>query len=100
MLDSVSGIPLPYISLEQAVTNIIESISKEEAAVANILNSESEVVQKVKEYSDDVEDFICLNKSVNDIIKNVVRLQMLLQIKLEEARTLLQSHENYDELEE
>lgn len=91
---------LPYISLEQALTNIIESISREESATANILNAESELIQKAKNYSDNAEDIVCLNKSVNDIIKNIIRLQMLLQIKLEETGTLIEKNDNYNELEE
>jgi hypothetical protein len=96
----MSNIPLPYITLEQALTNIIESISREETAAANLLNSESEFIKIAKDYSDNVEELVYLNTSVNDIVKNVVRLQMLLQIKLEETKKFIKKCDDYDELEE
>ena len=35
-------------------------------------------------------EFIALNESVNNVLKNVVKLQMLTQIKLEQADELFQ----------
>lgn len=100
MLESLSCIPLCYISLEQALTDIVESISREETALANIINSESEVIQKTTNVFDHVENFVSLNRSANDIIKNVLRLQVLLQLKLEDALGFLHNIEVCDEFEE
>lgn len=100
MLDSMLGIPLPYVSLEQALINIIDSISKEEIAVAAILESEGDIIQKAKNFSDNVDEYISLNISVNNIIKNIARLQILLQLKLEEAQSFLCKVKDIDDFEE
>lgn len=100
MQENTLCIPIPSVSLEQAVTDIIESIAMEEAAVSNILNSEGEMIQKFKNISRNVQEYVLLNKSINDVMKNTLKLQMLLQSKLEEAEGLLQAIELSDEYNE
>lgn len=100
MLDSMSGNHLPYVSLEQALTNIIDSISMEEVAISGILSAEGEIIQKAKSFADNVDDYVALNISVNEMMKNLVRLQMLLQIKLEEAQRFIHKVDDSDEFEE
>jgi len=96
-------IPLSDISLEQAITDIIESLALEETALSEILNSESEIVLKTNKISNNIDDYIAVNESVNSIIKNVFRLQMMLQFELDNAEFILQKSREYyenDDLEE
>ncbi|MDD4698989.1 MAG: hypothetical protein PHV07_01870 [Oscillospiraceae bacterium] len=103
MSQSNNLIPLSDISLEQAITDIIESLALEETALSEILNSESEIVLKTNKISNNIDDYIAVNESVNSIIKNVFRLQMMLQFELDNAEFILQKSREYyenDDLEE
>jgi hypothetical protein len=77
-------------SLEQALENVIKSIVVEEAALSKILNLEEKIIGKLKNDTLNMGEFIALNESVNNVLKNVVKLQMLTQIKLEQADELFQ----------
>ena len=73
------------IDKEQAVADIIESIALEETGLAHIINAEGEKIQRALEIADSTDDLINVNKSVKDTIVNIIKMQMLLQFKLEEA---------------
>jgi hypothetical protein len=81
------------VSREQALTDIIESIALEETALAHILNAEGEKIQKAVECICNKDGLIEVNESVNDTIKNIIKLQMLLQFKLEEAEGIIGEEE-------
>ena len=103
MSPSSNIISLSDISLEQAITNIIESIALEENALSEILNSESEIVLKTNKISNNIDDFKAVNESVNNVIKSVLRLQMKLQFELDDTELILQNSGEYyenDDLEE
>lgn len=81
------------IQRRDAITDIIESVALEQAALAHILNAEGEKIQKVvdlKPYDNimtenppvDVEKLLKVNKSVRDTIDAVTRLEAILQSKL------------------
>lgn len=97
MESSMSQISIPSVSLEQALTDVIESIALEETALSNILNSEGEIIQKTKNIACNTDMFVSVNESVNSIIKNIARLKMLIQFKLEDAGKLLQMIIDFDE---
>jgi hypothetical protein len=79
------------VSYEQSINDIIESIALEEAALAHILNAEGEKIQKVvNDKCTSVEGILNVNKSVNETIKNVIKMQILLQFKLENAQKLVE----------
>lgn len=94
---SMSQIPIPSVSLEQAITDVINSIAMEESALSNILNAEGEIIQKAKNMACNTDDFVSVNESVSSVIKNIVRLQMLIQFKLEDAGRLLQRLMDFNE---
>lgn len=80
------------IDRETAISIIITSIAMEELALAHILNAEGEKIQYVLgtlEGSDPGEVTICdimaVNESVRDMLREVMKTEMLLQFKLEEA---------------
>lgn len=69
---------------EDAITDLIESIALQEAALAHIMNAEGEKMQKIicMEHHK-ADDLLDLNKSVKQTINAVTRLELLLQLKLE-----------------
>lgn len=68
----------------QAVTDIIESIALEETGLAHIINTESEKLQRGIALATNIDELISLNSSVKDTLKDVIKIQILLQFKLEE----------------
>ena len=72
---------MPYIKSSntrrsQAVTDVIESIALEECAISHILNAEGEELQRVLTFPNlCVEDVVCVNNSIIDVIKNVACLE-------------------------
>ena len=69
---------------EQAITDIIESVALQEAALAHILNAEGEKMQAIIAMPDvTAEQLMQLNQSVTKMINTVTRLEMVLQAKLE-----------------
>ena len=71
------------ITREEAVGNIIESVAMEEAALAHILNVESEkLLAVVNNPQATVEDLMAINKAVKNAITAITRLEAMLQGKL------------------
>lgn len=68
---------------EQAVTDIIESVALEQAALSHILNAEGEKLQKISQLSVSGDQLLAVNKSVSSMVNSVSRLEMVLQSKLE-----------------
>ena len=76
------------VDKDQAIADIIESIALEETGLAHIINAEGEKIQRALEIADNTDDLIDVNKSVKDTIVNIIKMQMLLQFKLEEVSKL------------
>lgn len=103
MLTSEFKIPIPAVDLKQALTDIIETTAMEDAALGKILACESEMLDKAKKSSDNLQEFVVFNESANGIVKNVAKLQIIIQFGLEDAKALLQETEDFsesDDLEE
>lgn len=62
--------------------DIIESIALEETGIAHILNAEGEKLQKGIEIAHNINDLLCLNKSVSKTIKDITSLELALYLKL------------------
>jgi hypothetical protein len=97
MIKSMSNSPNSSSILEQAVANVIKAAAIEETALANILNLESDIIQKAKNVAANLEEFVSINESVNSIIRNITKVQMLIQIKLQFVEDLLQKIDNFEE---
>ena len=68
----------------QAITDIIESVALEQAALSHILNAEGEKLQKAIEAKEiKPEELLKFNKSVEETIRTVAQLEMILQSKLQ-----------------
>lgn len=69
----------------EAISDLIESVALEEAALAHILNAEGEKIQKYTSPTANPtpEQLLAVNKSVNDMVKSITSLEMILQSKLD-----------------
>ena len=71
-------------SREQAITDLIESVALQEAALSHILNAEGEKIQAVVAMEGVTpEELLMVNKSVENMTNTIARLEMLLQAKLD-----------------
>ncbi|MCL2703097.1 MAG: hypothetical protein FWE91_05775 [Defluviitaleaceae bacterium] len=71
-------------SRDQAITDIIQSVALQEAALAHILNAEGEKMQAIIGMEDVTPaQLLKLNKSVEQMLNAITRLEMMLQAKLE-----------------
>lgn len=72
------------ISRRQAISNIIDSVAQEQAALSNILDAEGDKLKKLicsPHVSPEV--LLAANRSVEKTVKAVSRLEAVLQSKLE-----------------
>jgi hypothetical protein len=67
----------------QAITDIIESVALEQAAISHILNAEGEKIQKAVCFACNVEQMIQVNRSVKSMVNAITRLEIVLQAKLD-----------------
>lgn len=72
------------ISRSQAITNIIDSVAREQEALARILAAESEKLQRlIDDPCTCPELLLATNRSVEKTVNAVARLETALQTKLE-----------------
>lgn len=68
----------------KAITELIESVAKEQEALARILETEHKKIEKTTELCNtDVDDLVKIDKSVERILAAVTRLELALQLKLD-----------------
>ena len=84
------GLPcIPPVGQKQALTNLLESIALEETALAHFVNAEAEKIQAVAKQMEEEEisheEVICFQKSVTNVMQTAIKMQMLLQFKLEKV---------------
>ena len=68
---------------KQCVWDLIESIAMIETAMSHILNTEGEKLQKAVEISNDLNDLLEINRSINKTITNATLLENALYTKLD-----------------
>ncbi|MGN1001382.1 MAG: hypothetical protein ACI4PC_01305 [Oscillospiraceae bacterium] len=68
----------------RAITELIESVAKEQEALARILEAEHRKIEKTTELcGTDVDDLVRIDKSVERVLAAVTRLELALQLKLD-----------------
>jgi hypothetical protein len=73
----------------QAITDLLESIALQETGLAHIINAEGEKIQTALDLKNvNVEDLIAINQSVSDTLVKVIKLEMVLEFKLEDISRL------------
>lgn len=77
------------ISRDQAINDFIESIALEETALSHILNAEGEKLQKIIATTDCVDDLLRVNCSVENMVKSVTELVIVLKAKMDSLQSLL-----------
>ena len=76
--------PINPIDRTQAIADIIESIALEEIGLAHIIKAEGDKIQKGVTLATTIGELVSVNASVKDTLTNIIKLQILLQFKLEE----------------
>ena len=103
MSNSDSKISIPSVNLKQVLTDIIETSATEDSALGSILSVENELLEKFKTKSEDIQDYISFNESVNRLIKTITKLKIVIQFNVEDAAIMLnkiQDLSDFDDLEE
>jgi len=88
----------PVISLtrEEVYHLLLTSVAMEELGLSHIMNAEGEKIQKILN-SDEVclESMLMINRSVERILRSIMKNQLLLLCKLEDILTLYEDSD-YD----
>ncbi|MEG1980948.1 MAG: hypothetical protein RR073_00440 [Clostridia bacterium] len=66
----------------QAITDIITSVALEQTALSHILNAEGEKIQKIVANATTAEQMLAVNKSVQEMVTAITKLEMILESKL------------------
>ena len=81
------------VTFEEAVNLLLTSIAMEEVSLSKLMDAETNkiccVLNDCKHKDTLLHDALKVNKSVDDTIKNMIKLQMLLQFKLENIQEIL-----------
>lgn len=85
------------ITIEDSLNLLLASIAFEELGLSHVINAEAEKIQYVLGTLEDqdpldppptIDELLEVNKSVDTTLRNVIKNQMLLQFKLEDALTI------------
>lgn len=94
MIESMLNSPNSSRILEEAIANVIKTTAIEEKALSNIHILVRDIIPKAKNNSANLEEFVAINESVNNIIRNVTKVQRMTQIILKHMEELIQKIEN------
>ncbi|OUQ86936.1 hypothetical protein B5G50_18515 [Brevibacillus brevis] len=85
--------PEIILKRNEVLNLLLTSIALEEIGLSHIINTEGEKIQRiVKEQSLSLNDALALNNSVERMLRNVIKTEMLLQFRLEDIIKLEQMH--------
>lgn len=82
----------PDITLNrcESINLLLSSIAMEEIGLSHILNAEGEKIKASLRKKDlCITDYYTLNEQVNNVLRSVIRSQLLLQLKLEDVITII-----------
>lgn len=83
--------PKIEISIEETIKLLLVSIAFEELSLAAIMNSEAEKIQEVVKLPscDKLHDLIWIDKSVERVLRDVIKKEILLEFKFENILDLI-----------
>lgn len=78
------------ISLEETISLLLASIALEELSLAHIMNAEAEKIQEVIKCSGNkLYDLLSIDKSVERVLRDVIKKEILLEFKFENVLDLM-----------
>lgn len=81
------------ITLEGAVNLLLKSIAEEEISMSKLMEAEKDkilyVLNEYKNNKAEAGDILAINDSVDKTIKDLIKMQMLLQFKLDSVKNLI-----------
>lgn len=84
---------IPCIAPSAAISLILVSIALEEIGLSHIINAEGEKIQSVVGAMEcgraSVADLLAVDKSVSELLSNVLKKEILLELKMTEALAAL-----------
>lgn len=82
--------PVIDISFEETIKLLLSSIAMEELSLAHIMNAEAEKIQEVTKCCapNKMNDLLCIDKSVDRVLRDVIKKEILLQFKFENVLDL------------
>ncbi|MNC50901.1 hypothetical protein D3C75_1001690 [compost metagenome] len=81
--------PIITLTRQESITLLLSSIALEEIALSHILNAEGEKIQRLlQNEAVTLDDMLHINRSVERTLRNIIKNQMLLQMKLEDVLDL------------
>lgn len=95
-LPNIPQIPqIPFIPTNAAVSLILVSIALEEIGLSHIINAEGEKIQSavcaLNSGKASICDVLAVDKSVSDLLRNVIKKEVLLGLKMSEALEAIQN---------
>lgn len=97
--------PTISINREEVINLLLASVAFEELGLAHLINAEAEKVQAVLGTLEDgdnvkgcpsINDLLKINKSVQRMMKDIIKKEMLLQFKLENVMEMEEDDEKQD----
>jgi len=80
---------IPSVTQEQALADLLESVALEEVAIAHFINAEAEKIQAIGALLEgnqmDLSTVIDFERSVAGVLQTAIKMQMLLEFKLEDV---------------
>lgn len=81
------------VTFEETIRLLLASVALEELSLAHIMNAEAEKIQEVIKCScGKVHDLICIDESVDRVLRDVIKKEMLLEFKFENILDLLEKN--------
>ena len=91
--------PKIEITFEETITLLLASIALEELSLAHIMNAEAEKIQEIVKTpcNNKLCDLVTIDKSVERMMRDVIKKEMLLEFKFENILELLDDKKKKDE---
>lgn len=90
--------PEIILNRHEVINLLLTSIALEEIGLSHIINAEGEKIQfLLKEHCMTLNDALKINYSVERMLRNIIKKQMLLQFKLEDIISLEDKCEGFEE---